>query len=300
MPHILWIIAFTLLALPLQASAKLDILACEPEWASLAQEIGGDKIEAHAATTAHQDPHHIQARPSLLAKSRKADLLICSGAELESGWLPILLKKSGNGAIRPGKPGYIMAADHVRLLEVLGKVSRSMGDVHASGNPHLHLDPRNISKIALVLKQRLQEIDKANSGYYQQRYTAFENKWRQAMQRWNKRGARLRGMPVVVHHRSWVYLESWLGLVEIAALEPKPGLPPTSAHLAKVLKQVGKKPAKAIIHSPYQQQKSARWLSGKSGIPVVKLPYTIGGTPQARDLFGLFDDTINRLLGVNK
>jgi zinc/manganese transport system substrate-binding protein len=295
-----WLIAITLLTLSPQALAKLNIFACEPEWASLAQEIGGDKIEAHAATTAHQDPHHIQARPSLLARARKADLLICSGAGLESGWLPILLKKSGNGAIQPGKPGHIMAADHVRLLEVLGSVSRSMGDVHASGNPHLHLDPRNILKVAAVVKQRLQEIDKANSGHYQQRHADFENKWRQAIKRWNKRGTSLRGMPVVVHHRSWVYLENWLGLKEIAALEPKPGLPPTSAHLAKVLKQVEKTPAKGIIHSPYQQSKSAKWLSGKSGIPVIELPYTIGGTPQARDLFGLFDDTINRLLAVSK
>lgn len=138
----------------------------------------------------------------------------------------------------------------------------------------------------------------ANSGYYQQRHQAFDSKWRRAMQRWNRRGASLRGMPVVVHHRSWVYLEEWLGLVEIAALEAKPGLPPTTAHLANVLKQVGETPSRAIIHSPYQQQKSAQWLSGKSGIPVVKLPYTVGGTPEAKDLFGLFDDTINRLLAV--
>lgn len=294
------IIASLLLALSPLAQAKLNILACEPEWASLAHEIGGDRVEARSATTAFQDPHHIQARPSLLARARKADLLICSGAELEMGWLPILLKKSGNGAIRPGKPGHLMAADHVRLEEVLGRVTRSMGDVHASGNPHLHLDPRNILKVAAVLNQRLQSLDKANSGYYRKRYGGFDKKWRQAMVRWKKRGASLRGMPVVVHHRSWVYLEKWLGLEEIAALEPKPGLPPTSAHLAKVLKQVEQRPARAIIHSPYQQQKSARWLSGKSGIQVVKLPFTVGGTAQAKDLYGLFDDTINRLLAANK
>jgi len=293
------IIAISLLALTPLAQARLNILACEPEWASLAREIGGGKVEAYSATTAFQDPHHIQARPSLLARARKADLLICSGAGLEAGWLPILLKKSGNGAILPGKPGHIMAADHVRLLEVLGSVSRSMGDVHAAGNPHLHLDPRNILKIADVVKQRLQSIDKANSGYYQQRHGGFVKKWKQAMTHWKKRGSALRGMPVVVHHRSWVYLERWLELKEIAALEPKPGLPPTSAHLAKVLKQVKKSPARAIIHSPYQRQKSANWLSGKSGIPVVKLPFTVGGTPQAKDLYGLFDDTISRLLAVD-
>lgn len=293
-------ITITLLTVSSLVQAKVDILACEPEWASLAREIGGDKVEAYAATTAFQDPHHIQARPSLLAKARKADLLICSGAELEAGWLPILLKKSGNGAIRPGKPGHLMAADYVRLLEVLGRVTRSMGDVHASGNPHLHLDPSNILKVASVLNKRLQSIDKVNSDYYQKRFSSFSQKWKKAIKRWEKRSASLRGMLVVVHHRSWIYLESWLGLKEIAALEPKPGLPPTSRHLAKVLKQVQSTPAKAIIHSPYQQQKSAKWLSGKSGIPVVKLPFTVGGTPQAKDLFSLFDDTINRLLAINR
>lgn len=294
------IISFTLLIVASLAQAQLNILACEPEWAALAQEIGGDRIDAYAATTAFQDPHHIQARPSLLARARKADLLICAGAELEAGWLPILLKKSGNGAILPGKPGHLMAADHVRLLEVPARVSRSMGDVHASGNPHVHLDPRNILKIAAVVNQRLQAIDKAGSSHYQQRYSAFAKKWQRAMARWQQRARPLRGMPVVVHHRSWIYLENWLGLNEIAALEPKPGLPPTSTHLAKVLQQVGKSPVKAIIHSPYQQQKSAKWLSGKSGIPVVLLPFTVGGTPQAKDLIGLFDDTINRLLEVNR
>ena len=291
-------IAITLLAVSPLAQARVSIFACEPEWASLSREIGGDRVEVYTATTAFQDPHHVQARPSLLAKARKADLMICSGAELESGWLPVLLKKSGNGAIRPGKPGYLMAADHVRLLERLGRVTRSMGDVHASGNPHLHLDPRNILKVAAVLEQRLQTIDSTGGSYYRQRFSSFSQRWKKAMKQWQKRGAVLKGMPIVVHHRSWIYLETWLGLKEVAALEPKPGLPPTSSHLAKVLRQLQSTPAKAIIHSPYQQQKSAKWLSGKSGVPVVKLPFTVGGTPQAKDLFSLFEDTINRLQAV--
>lgn len=293
----IWLLIFLLAAAPL-ALAKVSILACEPEWASLSREIGGNRVEVYTATTAYQDPHRVQARPSLLAKARSADLLICSGAELESGWLPVLLKKSGNGAIRPGKPGYLMAADHVRLLEVYGKVTRSMGDVHASGNPHLHLDPRNILKVAALLEQRLQAIDSTGGNYYSQRLSSFSQRWKKAIKQWEKRGAAMKGMPIVVHHRSWIYLETWLGLNEVAALEPKPGLPPTSSHLAKILKQLQSTPAKVIIHSPYQQQKSAKWLSGKSGIPVVKLPFTVGGTPQAKDLFSLFEDTINRLLAA--
>ena len=290
---ILFIGALLAISAPLQAA--VDVFACEPEWGALAREIGGDKVNIYTATTAKQDPHLIEARPSLLAKSRKADLLFCTGAELELGWLPILLKKSGNPRIQPGKPGHLMAADHVKLLEVLGKVDRSMGDVHAKGNPHIHLDPRNIARVAEVLRDRLSSIDPDHKAHYGQRHQVFRQRWEKSLSRWSREAKNLRGKPIVVHHRSWVYLENWLGLNEIAALEPKPGVPPTSRHLASLVSLLDSTPAKVVIRSPYQESKASEWLQKKTGITPVVLPFTVGGTPQAIDLFTLFDDTIARL-----
>lgn len=281
-------------AVPAKAST-LNIFACEPEWGALAEEIGGQNISLFTATTAFQDPHHIEARPSLLAKARNSDLLFCTGADLEAGWLPILLRKSGNDKIQPGKAGHLMAADHVKLLEARKKVDRSMGDVHARGNPHIHLDPRNILPVADVLTRRLMQIDPANKSYYEARLNDFSKRWKKALVRWEKQSAAIRGMPIVVHHRSWVYLENWLSLKEIATLEPKPGVPPTSKHLATVVTTLQTQPARAVIRSPYKDARASQWLEKQTGIKAILLPYTVGGTKAARDLFSLFDDTISRL-----
>lgn len=278
--------------------ADIQILACEPEWRALAKEIGGDKVKAHSATTAMQDPHHIEARPSLIAKARNADMVICTGAELELGWLPLLLKKSGNSAIQPGKAGHFMASDHVQLLEKLDKVDRSMGDVHAGGNPHIQTDPRKILQVAGALVQRMKQVDAAQAAHYQQGYDRFKQRWQQALQKWQSQAQALRGTPIVVHHNSWVYMSEWLGLKQVATLEPKPGVPPSGGHLAKLLQQLQQTPAKLIIYSSYQNPRSANWLSGKAGIPAVKLPSTVSGTANANDLFGMFDDMVSRLVNA--
>ncbi|MEB4591650.1 zinc ABC transporter substrate-binding protein [Candidatus Thiothrix sp. Deng01] len=289
------ILALTLLCGSTIAHADLNIFACEPEWGALAQEIGGDKVTAYNATTGLQDPHHIEARPSLIAKARQADMLACTGAELEIGWLPLLLEKSGNAAIQEGQPGHFMAAQQVQLLDIPAKVDRSMGDVHADGNPHFQTDPRRIALVAKALAARMAQVDAANAAHYQQGYAAFNARWQQAMQGWQSKAAGLRGKAIVVHHKSWVYLEDWLGLKEIATLEPKPGVPPTSSHLAAVLQQLQTTPASMVVYAAYQSPRSAQWLSGKAGIPAVMLPSTVGGTAEATDLFTLFDDIIRRL-----
>lgn len=156
-----------LLALAMPAQAAVKIFACEPEWGALAQELGGNLVDVTVATTALQDPHHIQARPSLIARARNADLVVCTGAELEIGWLPILLQQSGNAKVQAGQPGNFAAADHVRKLEIPGQIDRSQGDVHATGNPHIHTDPRNIAKVATALGLRLAQIDPGHASQYE-------------------------------------------------------------------------------------------------------------------------------------
>ena len=277
------------------AGAALNVFACEPEWGALAQELGGDKVSVFSATTALQDPHRVEARPSLIARIRNADLLICSGSELEVGWLPLLLTQSGNDRIQPGSPGYLEASQYVVRLEIPKVIDRALGDIHPSGNPHIHLDPRNIAKVAEVLTGRLVELDHANAELYKTRADSFAKRWRSAIEGWATRAASLKGIPIVVYHKDMSYFINWSGMREAGALEPKPGIPPTPSHLAELVERMQRNPAKVIVYSPYNNPKAAEFLSERAKIPDVMLPYTVGGTEKAKDLFGLFDDTIDRL-----
>jgi zinc/manganese transport system substrate-binding protein len=282
------------------AFAALNVFACEPEWAALAQELGGDKVSVYSAVTPLQDPHRIEARPSLIARIRSADLVICSGSELEVGWLPLLFTQSGNDRIQPGSPGYLEASQFVVKLEVPKVIDRALGDIHPAGNPHIHLDPRNIAKVAEVLSGRLGEIDHANGDFYRKRFDDFSKRWQEAMQRWQQQAASLKGVPVVVYHKDMSYFINWSGMREAGSLEPKPGIPPTPSHLAQLVEQMKRAPAKVVVYSPYNNPNAAQFLSEQAHIPVTLLPFTVGGTEKAKDLFGLFDDTIDRLLKTAK
>ena len=292
------VVLATVLALCAPAQAALRVFACEPEWAALATELGGPLVDVSSATTALQDVHQIQARPSLIARVRNADLVVCTGAELEAGWLPLLLQQSGNARVQPGQPGHFAAADFVRKLDVPVSVDRSQGDVHAAGNPHVHTDPRNIAVIAAALTTRLQQVDAANAAGYARQGAAFQQKWQQAMARWTAQAAPLRGLPVASQHKAYVYLYDWLGLKEVAVLEPKPGVEPSVSHLQTVLTALKATPARMVLYSAYQDSRPADWLGRNAGIPVVKMPFTVGGSEAAKDLVGLFDDTLARLLAA--
>jgi zinc/manganese transport system substrate-binding protein len=293
LPAVLWLVAQP-------AFAALNVLACEPEWGALSRELGGDKTNVYVATSALQDPHHVEARPSLIARARSADLVVCTGAQLEIGWLPLVQTQSGNARIQLGQPGYFEAARHVLLLEVPSSVDRAQGDVHPGGNPHLQLDPRNIAKVATALSERMAQLDPPEAENYRARTKAFLERWQQAIARWEKDAAPLKGMAIVVYHRNMTYLEQWLGMRQVGELEPKPGLPPTTSHLSELLANLQKNPAKAVVRAAYNEPRAAQWLSENAKIPAVTLPFTVGGTDQAKDLFGLFDDSIARLLAVAK
>jgi zinc/manganese transport system substrate-binding protein len=292
-------VLFGLLLLPLNAAAELRVFSCEPEWTSLVTELAGDHADVFTATTAQQDPHYIQARPSLIAQMRRADLVVCTGAELEVGWLPVLMARGGNPRVKPGTDGYFEAANFVPMLEVPQRLDRAEGDVHPNGNPHIQLDPRNIARIAPALSERLAKLDPANAGDYRKRLEDFNRRWQNALQRWDTEAASLRGMPIVVHHKSWAYLNQWLGLKEIGTLEPKPGVPPSSSHLAELLETLKVTPAKAVIRAPYQDRRASEWLIKQvPGLVMIEMPFTVGGNAQATDLFGLFDSSIALLKGA--
>jgi zinc/manganese transport system substrate-binding protein len=283
----------------LPAFAKLQVFACEPEWASLLQELAADKIDVSVGTTALQDVHQIDAKPSLIAKVRKADLLVCTGADLEVGWLPQLIQQAGNQKVATTGNGYFMAASQVTTLEKPTVLDRAAGDVHPLGNPHIQMDPYRVLKVASALPARLSLLDAANAATYQQRLADFTARWQAATKHWEQKAAPLKGKKIVVHHIAWVYLEKWLGLEEVGALEPKPGVPPTSAHLSSLI-DTTKAGTYAIISAAYQDQKPGQWLAERTGVPLIVLPFTVGGDAQSTDLFAFFDSTIDKLLGAAK
>jgi zinc/manganese transport system substrate-binding protein len=297
MKPILLVILSTLAA---PALAALNVFACTPEWGALARELGGDKANVYVASTALQDPHRIEARPSLIARARSADLAICTGAELEIGWMPLVQTQSGNAKIQAGQPGYFEAASVVPLLEKPARVDRSMGDVHAAGNPHIHLDPRNIARVAQSLGERMADLDPSSKKDYEARTRNFLERWREATVRWESKAAPLKGMPLVVYHKNMTYMIRWLGMREVATLEPKPGLPPSTGYLTELLARLQHEPAKAIVRSAYNDPRPGEWLAERAKIPSVAIAFTVGGTPQAKDLFSLYDDTLDRLLAVAK
>lgn len=278
------------------AGAALNVFATVPEWGALADELGGDKVKVYAATNALQDPHHVEAKPSLIARARGADLIVATGGELEIGWLPLVLQQAGNPKVQPGKPGYFEAAPFVTLLGKPTRLDRAEGDVHAAGDPHIQTDPRNIARVAAPLAARLAEIDPANAAYYQSRYKAFSERWTAAIARWEKEAAPLKDVAIIVQHKAFTYLIAWLGLKEVAALEPKPGIEPTTAHLSDVLSITQQQPVKMVLRAAYQSDRASQWIAERAKINAVTLPFTVGGDDAAKDLFALFDDTIQRLL----
>ncbi|HUS25322.1 MAG TPA: zinc ABC transporter substrate-binding protein [Candidatus Binatia bacterium] len=294
MKNILMLLAALAAAQP--AAAAIKVFTCEPEWAALARELGGDDVEAYSASTAVQDVHKVQARPSLIAKYRQADLVACTGAELEIGWLPALAEKGNNPRVLAGRPGFFEASAYVHMLEVPSSVDRSMGDVHPFGNPHVQTGPQNIAPVAQALAQRLAELDPPHADAYRRRHADFAARWQQALERWKVRAAPLKDVPVISHHKTWAYLYDWLGIRQVALLEPKPGIPPSGAHLEEVLAIQKAQPARMVVYSSYEDPRPAQWLSQRAGIPAVQLPFSVGGVPGTDDLFGFYQALLDRLL----
>lgn len=280
------------------AQAALRVFACEPEWGALATALGASDV--FTATTARQDPHQIQARPALIARLRAADLAVCTGAELEVGWMPALTRQAANPRVQPGAAGYFEAAAQVTRLEIPTRLDRADGDVHPSGNPHIQTDPRNIRAVAAALAQRMTELDPGGAAAYAAKRDDFLARWDSALARWQSAGAALRGTRIVVYHKNWAYLENWLGLVELATIEPKPGVPPGGAYLAQLLTDIPRLGAQFILGAAYENPRAAQFVAEKSGLPLVIAPFTVGGDDQAGDLFALFDDTVARLAATKE
>lgn len=281
------------------AAQALTVFTCEPEWAALVRQLA-PAADVRSATHARQDPHHIEARPSLIAQLRKADLAVCTGAALEAGWLPMLQQRAGNPRVQDGAPGMLYAAEQVTLIDPRAAGSMFEGDVHAAGNPHAQLDPHRLLQVAAALARRLEEIDPAGRDGYRTRLAAFQSDWRARIAEWERRAAPLRGLKVAAQHSTFAYLWRWLGIQQVADLEPKPGVPPTPGHLQKVLESVRSAPPRAVVVSAYQDPRGVQWLAQQlgSGVTLLQLPSTVTEEPPTDTLAGLFDHLVARLLAA--
>jgi zinc/manganese transport system substrate-binding protein len=285
------------LGLACTASQALTVFACEPEWAALVRQLA-PHARVTSATHARQDPHHIEARPSLIAAMRHADMAVCTGAALESGWLPMLQQRAGNPRVQNDGPGMFYASDSVSLIDPRAPGTPWDGDVHAEGNPHLHLDPERVLEVARALTEQMQALDPAQGTALAARWTAFEADWRARMATWRQRAAPLQGLRVAAQHSTYAYFWRWVGARQVADLEPKPGIPPTPGHLQRVLEATRAAPPRAVVVSLYQDPRPAQWLARQLGgsVQVLQLPSTVGEDVGAPDLAALFDRLIDALL----
>lgn len=276
------------------AQAALSVFACEPEWAYLASALLPD-ADIHIATTAEQDPHYIEARPSLIAAMRRADLAVCTGASLEAGWLPALISRSSNRDIQPGKPGLFFATEQVSLHQPHDHVDRSMGDVHPEGDPHVHLDPGRLPLILDALADRLVQLAPAQENGIRLRQRQWQVRWKIETAGWREAADNLEGMSVAVQHSNFGYLLRWLGVESAIDLEPKPGLPPSASHLSDLLANPDLASVKLILIASYQARRPAQWLSNQTGLPVEVLPGTVTNQPGSDSLAALISQIIERL-----
>lgn len=299
LPRLRHAAALAALVLASQGAQALTVFACEPEWAALARELA-PHAQVRSATHALQDPHHIEARPSLIAALRQADVAVCTGAALEAGWLATLQQRSGNPRVQNGAPGMVLASEHVKLIDPRPAGSPFEGDVHAEGNPHLQLDPKRLRDVAEVLAARLQAADPQRAGEIKQRWTAWDADWRNRIAQWERKAAPLRGMRVAGQHTTFAYLWRWLGVEQVADLEPKPGMPPTPGHLQRVLELTRANPPKAVVVASYQDPRSAQWLAQQlgGGVTVLQMPSTVTEQAPANTLAGWYDQLLDRLLAA--
>ncbi|YCO00733.1 metal ABC transporter solute-binding protein, Zn/Mn family [Vibrio sp. VNB-15] len=271
----------------------LNIFVCEPEWKAFLESHAPDAT-IYSATTAKQDPHYVQARPSLIAKMRQADMAMCSGAELEVGWLPMLQVRSSNGAVQNGSQSMIYATDFVRMLDTHDHVDRSMGDIHAHGNPHVQFAANDIIPLSHAVTKRLQVLDPDNAQTYQFNGMKFRAHWRKKLNEWNEKAAPLKGKQVVGYHETYRYLYDWLGMEQIADLEPKPGISPTTSHLQSLTK-LNTNSFEAIVYSSHQDKRPANWLQQHTNKPLIQLPLTVS---KGQSLDEMYDQVIDDLLDV--
>src|ERR1700687_2165247 len=286
----------TFLPIPARADSKLQVMTATTDLASLAQEIGGDKISVESIARGYQDPHFVDPKPSFLLKLSRAQLLVVVGLELEIGWLPPLITQSSNSRIQVGGPGYLDASRFARILELpTGQVTRAEGDVHPLGNPHYWLDPDNGLRIAKGIQNKLSEMRPSDSNYFAERYESFEKRLKESDEKWQAQMKPYTGRKVVSYHRSWPNFAEHFHLNVVGYVEPRPGIPPSPQHTVELIHLMKRENVKVIVVEPYFDLKTPNAVARETGAQVLVLPPSVGGEKEITDYFKLFDYDISKL-----
>lgn len=278
-----------LLFVPLLLFARLNVAVSYPYIGALTDAVGGDAVETVVLAKGNWDPHFVVPRPSLIAKVRRADALIMNGAQLEIGWLPPLIRRGNNPKIIPSAPTFLNLAQGIELINKPTKVDRAQGDVHPAGNPHFHLDPRNILLLAENIAAFLSRIDPQNKALYPQNLSAFEAEWQKNIVRWDAVMAPKKGMKVLQFHDNLAYFNKAYGLQNIGTIEPLPGIPPSSRHTLEIIDLVRAEHPCCILHDVYHSTKTAEYIRDKTGIKIILMPHDIGALDSVDSLGALFD-----------
>jgi zinc/manganese transport system substrate-binding protein len=293
-------IAAVAVALP-GAAGKLNVVATTEDLASIAREVGGDRIDVDTIAKGYQDPHFVEPKPSFVLKLNKADLLVVVGRELEIGWLPPLITQSRNARIQAGAEGYLDASANVQILELpTGQVTRAMGDVHPQGNPHYWLDPENGRRIAQSMQKKFAQLRPGDAAYFSQRLADFESRLTAAVQRWQAQMAPHKGMKVVTYHRSWPNFAERFGIEVVGYVEPRPGIPPSPSHTLDVIQEIKRQGIRLILVEPYFDLKTPNAIARDTGAKVLVMAPSVGGEKEITDYFKLFDYDINLITAALK
>jgi zinc/manganese transport system substrate-binding protein len=297
-------IIFGVLALAASAAdarAALKVITTTEDLASIVREVGGDKVSVEAIARGYQDPHFVEAKPSFIFKLNSADLLVVVGRELEIGWLPPLITQSRNSKIQPGGTGYLDASLTAKILDMpTGQITRAMGDVHPQGNPHYWLDPSNGRRIGEAVQNKLSALSRNDAAYFAQRYADFDRRLAEAEKRWKAQMAPFKGLKIVTYHRSWSNFAEAFGLDVVGYVEPKPGIPPSPGHTLELIQEIKRQNIKIVLVEPYFDLKTPNAIARETGAKVLVMPPSVGGVPQVKDYFQLFDYDINLLVSTIK
>lgn len=282
-------------------AAKLNVVSTLQDFASMAETIGGDRVETFALAKGYQDPHFVDAKPSFIVRLSRADLLIAAGLELEIGYLPPLIDQSRNTKIHPGNPGYLDASVGVDILQrPTTQVTRAMGDVHPYGNPHYWTDPDNGRVIARAIAARLSELDPAGKATYDRNLAAFEARLAAKTKEWDAKMAPFAGTKIVTFHDSWPNFAKHFKLTVAGHVEPKPGIPPSPSHTLEIINLIQSEKIPVILVEPYFDAKTPNAVAGKTGAVVVVFYPSVGGIPEIKDYFGLFDKNVDSFVAAMK
>jgi zinc/manganese transport system substrate-binding protein len=289
------ILIFIMLVFSLLTYGKVRVVTSYPYIADIAERVGGDGVSVIALAKGSHDPHYITPKPSFIAKLRKADLLIVNGGQLEIGWLPPVMRQANNPRINPRSEGFLSLIDYVKPIDVQESVSRSQGDVHPEGNPHIQLDPHNIPLFARAISDRLCKLDKENCTLYNRNFDAFNEKWKRKTAQWDKALGALEGVKVVEYHKVYDYLLHRYRFKLMGTLEPLPGIPPTTRHIGKTIEMMKEQNVGLVLQDVYHSSKTAKFVAGKAGAKVIIIPHDLGAVEEVTDIFSLFDQLVGRL-----